>query len=314
MRNWINLFEGKLTEAVIEKVKLPRAFAFKEVMVWKNPSLHEVDALVQSDIMRGLVDDVNVFIWKSNLCIHDTMANALAESGLWTGEMTTRRAGTPDEILVPLLVETSELYFYDSHNGSQCRWVNYDDDLPSIDLDEGLRMSAYTASRFDIVGMPAMLKRLFRKVVSKTNQLTEGQLHPALPTMHGQEPWWTSPLHDLTNELSTIVGYDDPWRTGGCFAFAEALQSIYGGSLWSACMRDDDGDWSAEHAVVKLDGRFYDYYGVFLMEDYRQMLISEHGWYDDVEMAMIEGCADQDNLLNHSQWEKLLKILGGGTD
>jgi hypothetical protein len=173
MRNWINLFEQQLNEATMLKVTLPQKLGAKEVMVWKNPSLHEVQVLVVSNIMRGLVDDVNVYIWKSNDAIHDSMTTCLANAGYWQGETFTLRAGTPNQSISVVTKDTTEAYFYDPNNSSQSRWVNYDDELPYADLADGLRMSAYTKDRFKLDGMPAMLKRLFRKVPAMTEDVSK---------------------------------------------------------------------------------------------------------------------------------------------
>ena len=122
--------------------------------------------------------------------------------------------------------------------------------------------------------------------------LFEGTL-PPLPSAE-QTPWWIEPLAPLTAKVQSYLGVEDPWATGGCFAFAEALQSIYGGTRWGAYSigenyDEDEDDWDHEHEVVEINGTFYDYHGVFELEKYRQLLIATHGWDDDLPMKMIAG-------------------------
>ena len=84
--------------------------------------------------------------------------------------------------------------------------------------------------------------------------------HPPLPGP-GEKPWWVPALAKLTRELS---GDGWTWTTGGCFAFAEQLQKAYGGKLWGVARLDPDFDeWDTEHAVVAINGVYYDFGGVF---------------------------------------------------
>lgn len=47
---------------------------------------------------------------------------------------------------------------------------------------------------------------------------------------------------------------------GGCFAFASALKSVFGGKLWAVAFKQEEFDkpWATEHALVKINGVLFD--------------------------------------------------------
>ena len=87
---------------------------------------------------------------------------------------------------------------------------------------------------------------------------------PPLPTK-GATPWWVEPLQELTQEVVA----NDPewgWTNGGCFTFAEVLAKAYGGKCAVIIVWDDRADdWWNHHAIVEINGVYYDYNGVFVM-------------------------------------------------
>lgn len=92
-----------------------------------------------------------------------------------------------------------------------------------------------------------------------------------------QSPWWVAPLAPFTAEQRRDWGRDWSWVTGGCFAFAEALHDVFGGELWGICSHidADDGlgdDYPVEHALVKINGQFYDFNGVVDVDSYMARL------------------------------------------
>lgn len=79
---------------------------------------------------------------------------------------------------------------------------------------------------------------------------------------------WQSALSDLTQQLvkanADLVEWS--WTNGGCFAFAAAFSKVFGGELFGVCRPETtDGytDYPVGHAIVKLNGTFYDYNGAF---------------------------------------------------
>lgn len=80
---------------------------------------------------------------------------------------------------------------------------------------------------------------------------------PALPPL-GDKPYWTEALAVIEREVQ--VEFDDwTWTAGGCFAFAEAFQACFGGVLYGICAYDEQsGDYPVHHAVIELQGVYYD--------------------------------------------------------
>lgn len=79
------------------------------------------------------------------------------------------------------------------------------------------------------------------------------------------KPFWITSLMPLTADLKRTWGRDWSWVSGGCFAFAEVFQSVFGGELYGICTEvteSGETDYPVEHALVKLNGAFYDFNGV----------------------------------------------------
>lgn len=71
-------------------------------------------------------------------------------------------------------------------------------------------------------------------------------------------PYWTPALAEIASEITLEVP-DWTWTSGGCFVFAEAFHEAFGGRLCCVCTYDSDSeDYPAGHAMVELNGVFYD--------------------------------------------------------
>lgn len=118
---------------------------------------------------------------------------------------------------------------------------------------------------------------------------------------------WQSALSDLTQQLveanADLVEWS--WTNGGCFAFAAAFSKVFGGELYGVCKPETtEGytDYPVGHALVKLNGVFYDYNGVFdtaavaAPEVIKAKSDDDVAWFDDY-------------FLDEQQTKKLRQIL-----
>ena len=156
-----------------------------------------------------------------------------------------------------------------------------------------------------------MLKYSMRNFI---DVIVEAQNKPPLPVL-GERPWWIEPLASLTKELSNE---NWSWLEGGCFAFADRLRKAYGGQLWAMARYDEDFDeWNADHAVVKINGQYYDYNGVFDPETYAVHLAKldkfrNQGPYRREMMPKSKINWFEDEWLDQQQWDGLLRVLKTG--
>lgn len=129
--------------------------------------------------------------------------------------------------------------------------------------------------------------------------------------MAGQVPFWVGPLKPLTKRIKGNWGNRWTWTEGGCFAFAEIFHEVYGGEFWGVCS-DPDGedDYAVEHAMVKVNGLFYDFTGVVDVEKYMKKLSKENGR----ELKLLprhEAFWFEDEYLDDDDLEYLRDVLTG---
>ena len=102
---------------------------------------------------------------------------------------------------------------------------------------------------------------------------------------------WQQKLAPLTKKMmSEWKDSNWSWTTGGCFAFAEAFQKAFGGQLYGVCRiytENGETDYPVDHALVKLNGQFYDYNGIYNRKTVKKNQVikaaSEDGvgWFED---------------------------------
>jgi hypothetical protein len=138
----------------------------------------------------------------------------------------------------------------------------------------------------------------------------------------GERPWWVNLLAPLTTELETEWSdHDWTWTAGGCFAFAENLKKAYGGQLWALSRLCDYGDgqkdWGADHAVVFVNGHYYDFNGVFDPVSFKAMLDADdakrgEGPFERKMLPKHQAGWFEDEFLDDEQWAGLLRVLRTG--
>lgn len=117
---------------------------------------------------------------------------------------------------------------------------------------------------------------------------------------------WRDQLRQI--EIDQQDGYhgtDWTWTTGGCFAFAEAFQEAFGGEYYGVCrVMDDDGvpDLPVDHALVLLDGVYYDHNGPFDPARIANNQVIRHRDDDYV-------CWFEDDFLDDEQFDTLKAVL-----
>lgn len=132
------------------------------------------------------------------------------------------------------------------------------------------------------------------------------EIEPRLP-QPGETPFWVEALAPISKEL---VRDDWTWTRGGCWAFAAALKAAIGGTLCGICEQDEDGFWATNHALVKKNGRYYDYTGVVDPEKACAELARERGTPQRLMCTRHNGFeVYDDEFLDDEQWDFLHKVL-----
>jgi hypothetical protein len=117
---------------------------------------------------------------------------------------------------------------------------------------------------------------------------------------------WQSKLAPLQVKLDRqYEGWT--WTTGGCFAFASAFQSAFGGEFYGVCRPSVENgmtDYPVDHALVKLGDVFYDHDGPYDPESILegQVIMSRDDDYV---------CWFEDDFLGDRQWKKVHEVLKG---
>lgn len=95
------------------------------------------------------------------------------------------------------------------------------------------------------------------------------------------------------------------WTSGGCFAFASAFQAAFGGEFYGVCrVWEEDGeiDYPVDHALVLLNGVYYDHSGPFDVTKILPAQVIKHreddlvGWFED-------------DFFDDRQWKEIHAIL-----
>jgi hypothetical protein len=95
------------------------------------------------------------------------------------------------------------------------------------------------------------------------------------------------------------------WTSGGCFAFASAFQAAFGGEFYGVCrIWEEDGeiDFPVDHALVLLDGVYYDHSGAF---DVTKLLPSQVVKHRDDDLV----CWFEDDFFDERQLQEINAVL-----
>lgn len=80
----------------------------KDIVMWKNPSLHELELLSKKFLIRGLYHDSELYIWDANITIHAFAKELLIQYGYISKEK---------EIISFIMSKTPDFSDYDEWTG-----------------------------------------------------------------------------------------------------------------------------------------------------------------------------------------------------
>lgn len=115
---------------------------------------------------------------------------------------------------------------------------------------------------------------------------------------------WTEKLKPFEVELQASHKHWT-WTTGGCFAFASAFQAAFGGEFYGVCrIWEEDGniDYPVDHALVLLDGVYYDHDGEFEVSKIGFTQVIKHKDDDLV-------CWFEDEFFDDAGWTSIHEIM-----
>jgi hypothetical protein len=110
MRNWINLFES--VEDIMEaKVFTSSPYAgSQEQTLYKNPTLSDLNQMLQKRDLRGITDGTNLFVWDADCMIHGQATWAIAAAGFWEGQALPKL--NPNERVSPRYDPQKDCMFF----------------------------------------------------------------------------------------------------------------------------------------------------------------------------------------------------------
>lgn len=117
---------------------------------------------------------------------------------------------------------------------------------------------------------------------------------------------FTKYLRKLKREIfkQDWPGWD--WDAGGCFAFAENFQKVFGGERFGICMELDEGDFITQHAMVWYEGYLFDAKGLVNTKKWMKGDICSIRHKDDENIVWFE-----DQFFDDRQNSEIEAILRG---